>query len=103
VAGNQGTGLLKLVIPKPSVSGNAGICNASAEESFATVLERIGERMKVAQELLRHAHIQTTMSVYTGAMEKDKREAANRVAEALLGSLQMRGGTRYCTQTNPAV
>ncbi len=41
-----------------------------------------------AQELLRHADIQTTMNVYTRAMEKDKREAANRVAEALLGSVQ---------------
>jgi hypothetical protein len=44
--------------------------------------------MKVAQELLRHADIQTTMNIYTGAMEEDKREAANRVATALLGSVQ---------------
>ena len=43
--------------------------------------------MKVAQELL-HADIQTTMNIYTGAMEKDKREAADRVAQALLGSVQ---------------
>jgi hypothetical protein len=47
------------------------------ERMFATltttVLEQLGTRMKVAQELLRHADIQTTMNVYTGAMEKDKR------------------------------
>ncbi len=37
--------------------------------TYATVLEQVGVRMKVAQELLRHADIQTTMNVYTGAME----------------------------------
>jgi integrase len=42
--------------------------------------EQLGARMKVAQELLRHADIQTTMNVYTGVTEKYKREAANRVA-----------------------
>jgi len=30
---------------------------------FATVLEQMGARMKVAQELLRHADIQTTMNI----------------------------------------
>lgn len=56
--------------------------------TYATVLEQMGTRMKVAQELLRHADIQTTMNIYTGAMEKDKREAANRVAQAVLGKVQ---------------
>jgi integrase len=56
--------------------------------TYATVLEQVGARMKVAQELLRHADIQTTMNVYTGVMEKDKREAADRVAQALLGTVQ---------------
>ena len=51
----------------------------------ATVLEQVGVRMKVAQEMLRHADIQTTMNVYTGAMETDKREAAQRVAQRMLG------------------
>ena len=40
--------------------------------------------MKVAQELLRHADIQTTMNVYTGAMEKDKQDAAFRMARRML-------------------
>ena len=40
--------------------------------------------MKVAQELLRHADIQTTMNIYTGAMEKDKREAVGLVAQRML-------------------
>ena len=56
--------------------------------TYATVLEQLGTGMKVAQELMRHADIQTTMNVYTGAMERDKREAANRVAHAVLGKVQ---------------
>lgn len=50
----------------------------------ASVMEQEGVRMKVAQELLRHADIQTTMNVYTGAMEKDKQEAAYRMARRML-------------------
>ena len=56
--------------------------------TYATVLEQLGARMKVAQELMRHADIQTTMNVYTGAMERDKREAVTRVAQAVLGKVQ---------------
>jgi hypothetical protein len=61
----------------------------------------MGARMKVAQELLRNADIQTTMNVYTGAMEKDKREAANRVAHAVLWPGAMMAACCYRTQTNP--
>ena len=43
------------------------------------MLEQVGVRIKVAQEMLRHADIQTTMNVYTGAIEGDKREAAQRM------------------------
>ena len=56
--------------------------------SFATALDTAGARMKVAQELMRHANITTTMDVYTGAMERDKREIAGRVARAALSSVQ---------------
>ncbi len=50
----------------------------------ATVLDQVGVRMKVAQELLRHADIQTTMNIYTSAMEQDKQKAADLVAKRLL-------------------
>jgi integrase len=40
------------------------------------VVEQMVASMKVAQVLLRHSDIQTTMNVSTGAMEKVKREAA---------------------------
>ena len=56
--------------------------------SFATALDVAGARMKVAQELMRHANIATTMDVYTGVMERDKREIADRVAKTFLGAPQ---------------
>jgi integrase len=53
--------------------------------TFATALDGAGARMKVAQELMRHANIATTMDVYTGALERDKREVAGAVARRLVG------------------
>lgn len=60
----------------------------SLRHSFATALDAAGARMKVAQELMRHANIATTMDVYTGAMEMDKREASAQVAQSFLGVVQ---------------
>ena len=60
----------------------------SLRHSFATALDAAGARMKVAQELMRHANIATTMDVYTGARERDKREAAAQVARSFLGAVQ---------------
>jgi integrase len=64
--------------------------------SYATALDVAGARMKVAQALMRHSSITTTMDVYTGTVERDKRETAGRVATAVSGRLQ-----RYSTRTNP--
>ncbi len=44
--------------------------------------------MKVEQELMRYANIATTMDVYTGATERDKRKVAGQVAKAFWCSLQ---------------
>jgi site-specific recombinase XerD len=55
---------------------------------FATALDPAGARLKVAQELMRHANIATTMDVYAGVMERDKREAVGRVARSFLGTVQ---------------
>ena len=60
----------------------------SLRHSFATALDVTGARMKVAQELMRHASITTTKEIYTGTVERDKREAAGRVATAVLGNIQ---------------
>ena len=40
--------------------------------------------MKVQQELMRHASIQTTMNVYGQAMSSSKREANSKVVEMVL-------------------
>jgi integrase len=40
--------------------------------------------MKVQQELMRHASIQTTMNVYGHAMTSSKRQANSKVAEMVL-------------------
>ncbi len=60
----------------------------SLRHSFATALDVAGAGMKVAQELMRHASITTTMDIYTGTVERDKRETAGRVATAVLGNVQ---------------
>jgi len=44
--------------------------------------------MKVAQELMRHANIITTMDIYTEVMERDKCEAVGRVAKSFLSAVQ---------------
>jgi integrase len=51
--------------------------------------------MKVAQELMRHSSITTTMDVYTGTVERDKSETTGRLAAPVLGNVQC-----YSTQTN---
>ena len=73
---------LKAAAKRAGISGKVGW--HTFRHTNATVLEQVGVRMKVAQELLRHADIQTTMNIYTGAMEKDKREAAGLVARRML-------------------
>lgn len=60
----------------------------SLRHSFATALDVAGARMKVAQALMRHASITTTMDTYTGTVEREKRETAGRVATAVLGNIQ---------------
>ena len=60
----------------------------SLRHSFAMALDVAGARMKVAQELMRHSSITITMDIYTGTVERDKRETAGRVATAVLGNVQ---------------
>ena len=60
--------------------------------SFATALDAAGARAKVAQELMRHANYTTTMDIYTGALERDKRETASRVARVVFSTPAMTGG-----------
>lgn len=74
--------------PAANQAGLGKIGWHNLRHSYATALDVAGARMKVAQELMRHASITTTMDIYTGVVERDKRETAGRVATAVLGNVQ---------------
>jgi hypothetical protein len=52
--------------------------------SYRTLLDETGAPMKVQQELMRHANIQTTMNVYGSAMLESKRTANSKVVRTVL-------------------
>jgi integrase len=53
--------------------------------TYSTMLRSAGTDIKVQQELLRHANIQTTMNIYTQAVSDQKRAANSKVVEMVLG------------------
>lgn len=52
--------------------------------TYRSWLDETGAPMKVQQELMRHASIQTTMNIYGQAMSTSKREANSKVVEMVL-------------------
>jgi integrase len=52
--------------------------------TYRSWLDETGAPIKVQQELMRHASIQTTMNVYGKAMSDSKREANRRIAKLVL-------------------
>jgi|1186.fasta_scaffold88961_1 integrase len=52
--------------------------------SYSTLLRANGADVKVQQELLRHADIQTTMNIYTQAVSNAKREANSKVVQMVM-------------------
>jgi len=52
--------------------------------TYRSWLDETGAPMKVQQELMRHASIQTTMNVYGRAMASSKREANGKIVEMVL-------------------
>ena len=56
--------------------------------TYRSWLDETGAPMKVQQELMRHASIQTTMNVYGRAMSSSKREANGKVVEMVLKPLE---------------
>ncbi len=67
----------------------AGIGNGvgwhTFRHTYRSWLDETGAPMKVQQELMRHASIQTTMNVYGQAMTESKRTANSKVVEIVLG------------------
>ena len=52
--------------------------------TYSTLLHAFGTAPVVQKELLRHADIRTTLDIYTRAVSTEKRNAASKVAHALL-------------------
>ena len=51
--------------------------------TYSSLLSEYGNDVKVAQELMRHAKVATTMEIYTHARMVKKREAQSKVVDAL--------------------
>ena len=68
--------------------------------TYSTMLRAIGTDVKVQQELLRHADIQTTMNVYTQAVSEAKRDANSKVVRMVLAGP---GETNRAAGGGPAV
>jgi len=54
-------------------------------KEYRSWLDETGAPMKVQQELMRHASIQTTMNVYGQAMTDSKRRANSQVVSLVFG------------------
>ncbi len=62
------------------------------------MLRSAGTDIKVQQELLRHANIQTTMNIYTQAVSDQKRAANSKVVEMVLSGARI--GPKQHVSTN---
>jgi site-specific recombinase XerD len=60
--------------------------------TYSTMLRSLGVDVKVQQELLRHADIQTTMNIYTQAVSDAKREANSKVVRMVLPAFEQAKG-----------
>ena len=67
----------------------------SFRHSLATNLRSLGDDVKVAQELLRHANSRITVDVYTQAVSADKRLASGRQIEMLMGDVEGQESQSY--------
>ena len=69
--------------------------------TYATLLKRNGEDVKVVQELMRHANISVTLNVYAQAITQTKRDAQSRVVSLLLDKNEEKPSTEaYRTVTD---
>jgi len=55
--------------------------------SYSTMLRGVGTDIKVQQELLRHATVQSTMNIYTQAVSQQKRIANSLVVGVLFNEI----------------
>ena len=74
---------LKSAARKAGLDSNIGW--QTFRHTYRSWLDETGAPMKVQQELMRHASIQTTMNVYGRVMTETKRQANSRVVKIVLG------------------
>jgi integrase len=63
-----------------------GIGWHSLRHTYSTLLRANKADIKVQQELLRHANVQTTLQIYTQAVSEQKRQANARVVGQLMAA-----------------
>ena len=80
----QETILQRQLKPAASRAGIGKIGWHTFRHTYSTMLRSAGTDIKVQQELLRHANIQTTMNIYTQAVSVQKRAANGKVVEMVL-------------------
>jgi integrase len=80
----QETILQRQLKPAASRAGIGKIGWHTFRHTYSTMLRSAGTDIKVQQELLRHANIQTTMNIYTQAVSDQKRAANSKVVEMVL-------------------
>jgi integrase len=80
----QETILQRQLKPAASRAGLGKIGWHTFRHTYSTMLRSAGTDIKVQQELLRHANIQTTMNIYTQAVSDQKRAANSKVVEMVL-------------------
>lgn len=80
----QETALRRHLQPAAERAGIGKIGWHTFRHTYSTMLRSLGVDLKVQQELLRHADIQTTMNIYTQAVSEAKREGNSKVVRMVL-------------------
>lgn len=76
--------LLVSDVPAAERAGIGKIGWHTFRHTYSTMLRSMGVDVKVQQELLRHADIQTTLNTYTQAVSEAKREGNSKVVRMVL-------------------
>ena len=75
--------LKRAVYPALARLGLARVGWRAFRHTVATLLQHLGEPVKVAQEQLGHSNPSTTLSIYTHALPEAQRDAVERMAQVL--------------------
>jgi integrase len=91
----QETILQRQLKPAAIRAGIGKIAWHTFRHTYSTMLRSARTDIKVKQELLRHANIQTTMNIYTQAVSDQKRAANSKVVEMVLSGRKAEPKSRF--------